>query len=264
MSVFLSLIAIIGFASQLRFHKLTVDTSITFTVSTLIIILFIAGYFSVLDIATNILMFTGFILFLRYFLTIFNNKEKLLQSYDQFFFFIILSLLFFILTRTDFYSLFNGSDNFSHWARATKIIMENNRFFIGSDPIFFPDYPPGTALYNYFFLLYSENNNNNLMFAQGTLSIALISPFFKLAEKRLNFWLRLLSYIFLISTIYFFYHGLHTLTADIVLSLLFAINISAYLVNRYNSSRFFDLPIHIQLEMHCLDTFLKMLETFLL
>ena len=238
MILFLSLLSIIGYASRINFlRNKKFDTSIPFTISVLIIALFLSGYFEILRVASKIILFFGVSLFFWTCYEFLIQKKNDRNLKNQFCF-IFLCLLFWMLTRTEYYSFFNGADNFSHWARASMIIIENDRLFIGSDPIYFPDYPPGTALYNYYFFIFQPLSNNNLMFAQGTISIALLTPFFNIISQsfKSKFVIRSILYIFLISILYSFQQGLHTLTADIVLALFFGVAISGYFYNRYESN----------------------------
>lgn len=121
--------------------------SLFFSQCLVILILFLAGIFKLLEfsaIALNALS-------CLYFLYILVNDRKLLLN--QIYIYYPIYLLLFMLY---IYMYVNGTnyighgDEFNYWASQTKDFILNNRLPLGDDSIYWKMYHPGITLYNYF------------------------------------------------------------------------------------------------------------------
>lgn len=147
-------------------------------------------------------------------------------------FFVLSTIGLWILTRSEYYSNFVFVDDFSHWGRISKIIADNNRLIITSDAIWYQDYPPGMALFDYLFFQFSAYSENNAMFAHGVFIIAAFAQLFSIFLRPVNKYTFFGVSVFIYTLIYFFESGLHTLSVDLIVGVVFGIAVFGYLADR--------------------------------
>ena len=123
---------------------------------------------------------------------------------------------------------------FSHWGRVSKIIASNDRLIIPTDPLWFPTYPPGIALFDYFFFQFSDFSESDAMFTHGFFIFTALALVFSVVPKNINKYLFIFISLFIYTLIYFFGLGLHTLSADLILGVVFGVALFGYLLDRQN------------------------------
>ena len=85
----------------------------------------------------------------------------------------------------------------------TKAIKLSNAFYGPADAVNHVRYPPGSPLFQYFFMTFSHFSECALYFANGLIFLAAISVMVDLAERKT--WLLILSFIssFLLMSTFF-------------------------------------------------------------
>jgi hypothetical protein len=229
-----TVLSILGFSLLLnKTRRWPVDTTFLFVVTTIIIVLYLAGLISLLQETAATIMFIGISLFIIH--AIFRIKDKnIAEAFTSgVVFFLAGSVILCILTNTHFFSYFTDWDDFSHWARTSKIIYLNNGLVGPGDPVSAKDYPPGTSLFHYYVYQISGFLPQATFFAQGIIILAAFSQILVIVKNQ-----RLLAFLILIF-FYFLSHslssGLHGLSVDIVVAVLFGSSISLYWISGRSS-----------------------------
>ncbi|RTL56010.1 MAG: hypothetical protein EKK46_05325 [Rhodocyclaceae bacterium] len=143
----------------------------------------------------------------------------------------IVATLFFALYISNRQQLFHDWDEFSHWGTVIRAVVSANTFHFEPNPLYFQDYPPGTALFAYFVLTILGYSEGGAYFAYALILLAHCIPFFGLASRRGPVVL-MASITLSLVLIRFLGHGWSSVLIDHVLSVCFAGLISAYLVIR--------------------------------
>ena len=115
-----------------------------------------------------------------------NNKIEIdLFKYDIIIFLIGCIIIFVVTIQMKV----SAGDEFTHWGSVVKNMLATNKLSFDSDNwLYFPDYLPGTAVFQYFFsfnkgLLYSESN---LYRAMDILLLAGYLPILSYCRKEKN------------------------------------------------------------------------------
>lgn len=151
-----------------------------FTISTITLIVYIAGLLKVLLPASIILYMLGFVLMIYFLLT----KEW--KNYIQW---ISLSNLCFLIGSVIFLSFllhanFIHYDNFSHWAIIIKNTLKTNAFpTISSTVIDFKNYPLGTCSWIYYGCLFLGHAQSTMLFLQGLIIFSSFYCLFGIIEE---------------------------------------------------------------------------------
>lgn len=96
-------------------------------------------------------------------------------------FFIIVSVVLLGVLKG---SIFIGYDNFSHWALASKSLIENDRFANFTNPLSYYSYPLGSASFIYYFAeIYGGRSEWMQMFAQSALIAGMFTSLFAFAKN---------------------------------------------------------------------------------
>ena len=159
----------------------------------------------------------------------FNQRKILsLNAPSSLIYFSVMTLYLVFLTSTNFYSVYYGVDDYSHWGAISRVLIEKHRFVQAIDEVNIASYPPALALFQYYFLGHEGFSISGTLFAQGILVIVLLSTIFPMTWK--NSRSKTIVDIFLIilasqSIIWIFLKGFHTLWADLPLGLFFGVAI---------------------------------------
>lgn len=127
--------------------------------------------------------------------------------------------------------VFSQWDEFSHWGSIIRAIYMADSFHFNPNPLYFQDYPPGTALFSYFILHILGYSEGGAFFAYSLILLAYSIPIFGLAADRGRFFL-LIVFVATLILIRGLGHGWNTVLIDHILSVAFAGLLAAYLVLR--------------------------------
>ncbi|MEO7192063.1 MAG: hypothetical protein ABI051_13500 [Vicinamibacterales bacterium] len=184
--LFLAFCSVIGLTYGItRYSTCRVATAALAACSTVIVALYAAGLFGVLPAAANVLCATGLACLIpaarkgRVLATTYRHDGRLVW--------LVAALCvpwIFLWWRSDF--LFLNWDDISHWARVTSFLARENRLFDGSTTVIAAKgYPPGSALFHYFFLHVGGYSEPHVIFAHVLLTwaglCAIVGP---VAERR--------------------------------------------------------------------------------
>ncbi len=169
-----------GYVQYLR-KSVRTEFSVGLLFSGISSILVLAGILNLLRITAWVLFFGGL------FLTGYSIKQK--QRVNSILcagtvFFLLLAVLFpFLLYGSEFVHY----DNFTHWAVAARLLIENHRFPILQDPyILFTSYPLGSACFIYYFCeIVGASSEWLLMYAQAILMAGMIVSLFAFAKSHI-------------------------------------------------------------------------------
>lgn len=226
-----TILPVLGYSFFINYlFKLPLERLVLPVCSCIILVLYISGIYNLLAYTATILIYAGFLFSAFFFILHIKNKTiKTFLTYNSIFF--IAGVIFLILlTQSHYYSYLSFNDDFSHWGRISKVISYNNRLANTNDPVWFIDYPPGTALFHYFSMRLSEYSENAAYFSQGFLIICAYTFLFSVLNvKKLSITLFCLFYFYLLS--FSFGHGFHTLAVDLLVGVLFGTVLTAYWFN---------------------------------
>lgn len=157
-----------------------------FTISTITLIVYIAGLLKIL-FPVSILLYALGIVLMIYFLL-----KKEWENYIQW---ISLSNLCFLIGSVIFLSFllhanFIHYDNFSHWAIIIKNTLKTNAFpTINSTVIDFKNYPLGTCSWIYYGCLFLGHAQSTMLFLQGLIIFSSFYCLFGIIEEKKRFLL---------------------------------------------------------------------------
>lgn len=150
-----------------------------------------------------------------------------------------LVLFFSLKVSPDF--TFLGWDEFSHWARYSKLLIETSQAQASNDSILFPTYPPGINLWHYYICGPNGYLEWKVIFAQAVLVISAIGLISSGVDKRAS--LSSLPIFAVVLALYFsFGASLYDLYTDGILGLFFA---AALLLAKQLNARGYELKIFI-------------------
>lgn len=139
--------------------------------------------------------------------------------------------LFFILYGVNSSLEFHQWDEFSHWGTIIKALYESNTFHLNPNPLYFQDYPPGTALFAYFVLTIIGYSEGGAYFSYSLILMGYCIPIWTLASLR---GYRPLCFTIAVTLVLvrLMGHGWYSVLIDHVLSVCFAGVFAAYLLYR--------------------------------
>ena len=239
MGIVVALLAISGYGLYIhRLVKCPFESSLLLVCASLICLVYLSGLFGCLQIAAQILLGIGVMLFLADVLLRWRSGTIVKGISPGVFFLLLSTAGLWILTRSEAYSYLMTVDDYGTWARMSKIIASNNRLIIPTDAISFQDYPPGMALFDYLFLQFGEFSENRAMFSHGIFIIASFAQLFSVIPNNINryvlFGVNIFIYALINALIWYFETGLHTLCVDLILCVVFGIASFGYLAGRQN------------------------------
>lgn len=144
---------------------------------------------------------------------------------------VAVTVLFFVLYAINRPKMFHDWDEFSHWGTVIRTIFGANTFHFDPNPLYFQDYPPGTALFAYFVLSVLGYSEGGAYFAYALILLAHCIPLWDLARRQgpLALALAIVSALMLVRVLG---HGWASVLIDHILSVCFAGLVAGYLVIR--------------------------------
>lgn len=143
--------------------------------------LFVAGLLNILQEMTWIIFLYGLFLAIKSII----SKDSLKNLFKPGTLFFIIATAFFLFLL--YGSKFETSDNFSHWANATKVLMDTDLFpnTNSVDWYRYPSYPIGSACFIYYFSEIIGIQSEWLqMWAQAILMTGMISSLFVFVKQK--------------------------------------------------------------------------------
>jgi hypothetical protein len=224
----LTLMSLLGYASYIsRRNKWSVEETLLWSISSLIVLLYAFSLIKVLQFATYCLFGIGLFLLLLNIVMCRNDVKQLKKVFlsPGILTFILGSLFIWIKYRDYTYASW---DEFSHWGFAIKQMFSLNGLVGPHDALRFKDYPPGTALFQYFVLKIIGYSEGNAYVAQNILLFSTITCLLQ-GHKSNRPVQYLLGTLLGVGAIESFGLGPEAIYADSVLACLFGATIVTYL-----------------------------------
>jgi hypothetical protein len=89
-------------------------------------------------------------------------------------------LIFFLLDRR---GEFIAWDEFSHWGSVIRAFYEAGSYNVSPNPLYCQDYPPGTALFSYYVLLFLGYSEGHAFFSFSLLLLCYLTPLVVFASR---------------------------------------------------------------------------------
>lgn len=228
-------LAVLGYGLLLkRSSKWPLESSLLFVCASMLCLLYFSGLLGCLHLAAQVMLGIGVLLFLTGILSRLKSGTLAPCLSPGVLFFLLSVLGFWFFTRSNYYANLSEWDDFSHWGRISKIIAGNHRLIIPADAVWLQDYPPGMALFDYLFFQFSGFSERIAMFSRGVFVFAAFSQLFSVIPGKFNKYSFAGISLFLYSLIFFLKSGLHTVSADLIVSVVFGSAIFGYLADRQN------------------------------
>lgn len=178
----------LAFATAVSFYlRIPLGAGFLLYPSTVILCLYIADFFGVLQPASQFIHFMTILLFLGWARKVWlaGDWQRVQQDLPRYFLigsicaFAIVQAALLCSTR-EFYSW----DEFSHWGTIIRLIYEANTFHFTPNPLYFQDYPPGLALFSYHFLQVTDYSEGSAYFSYALLMFCFSASLVQLAANR--------------------------------------------------------------------------------
>lgn len=215
-----------------NFFKIKIEKAIPITVVFIIVLIYIAGLFDNLNLGLKIVqaifvitIFYNLIFFIKLIKnrTIYENLKRIITPGLLIFIGLILCLIILNHNR-----LLEEYDEFNHWALIVKNMYINNAYgTIENSIVTFNEYPPFTAIFQYFLLKINGAYSEDLIIiAQGILYISMIIPICNNVDFEKNFKNLILIIPSIIILPLIFYRGFFiNILVDGFLGILFGIGL---------------------------------------
>lgn len=227
----LAVASVLGYVMVLhKAFRWKASVSLLPVICAIICLLFAAGLVGILSITAKILLTAGLIFLLAVLPEIWKERGADSRKDQGLIYFLAASGGLYLLTRLGFYSQLHSMDDFSHWARVSKVIHLNNRLIEVADPIYFKDYPPGTALLDYFFSHALAISANSMLFAHAVLAVAAIAGILgaATASPTKGSALPWSVLVFSVLVLNAFTLGFHSLGSDLLIATLMGAGVAMY------------------------------------
>ncbi|WP_254907611.1 hypothetical protein [Candidatus Enterococcus lemimoniae] len=248
----LFILSTLGYTLYLKKRNIVVEFIPVIIFSSVIPILFIGGLLNILKLTILSILAVGVFLLLSFFWKNKNIKKEFRDLLSPgILFFLFFCLVFAINTRGN---LFLHYDNFSHWALIVKSLGLTGQLpNFNIDVIMFNSYPPGSALFVYFFAKVVGLTEANAIFAQILLILACITTLFawtrKFQDPHLKSSKKQNAILILTTVLAFYLFNGPTFMKDLLvdnLLLLFsvaAMNIIFYYFDNFKKALLLSLPL---------------------
>lgn len=216
---YLSIFTLIPSAILFSFHvKRTLAFSLLFAISTTVLILYLGGFFLPLSILKGCIqgLLAAYIIYSVYDLGLKLIKTKIeIFKFEILFIFALLCFLFFRYHG----ATFEFWDELSSWGTMWKELIFYNRNLSLGDTMYISTYPPGSALFQFFFTNTSNIQEGAAYFAQNLILCLPLICLFEKAKNRYNALLYIIFSTALLSCL--FEAGWKSLYVDALLPSLF-------------------------------------------
>jgi len=230
-------------ASDLKF-----DLVLPVTFFSVILVAYIMGLLGLLRLLNLIVLLITLLFVIRAGIHVFQHKLKLSMLLRK----VITPgfIVFFILVGLTLYTtrglLFTGWDEFSHWGLVVKNMVSLDTFASdAASTTMFKDYPPATALLQYYFLSYNPIFvEADIVRAMLVFSYSLMIPMVQFTK--LKDWIKIPFYtlMFYCLPLIFYYNFQTTIYVDAVLGLLYF-----YLIYTYGLASKVDTSLIVRLSL---------------
>jgi hypothetical protein len=187
-----------------------------FIFSSITTILFCAGLINIMPLAVNLIYYSGLVLFTAQIYFVFKRKYSLKPLFHPSIIIFVLSLLGMMFYLKGL--ILTHYDNFSHWGLIVREMVMLGGLPDGSTIVTFQNYPPGSAVFIFYFLEILGNHESYALMAQSFLVIACLMPMFFFSS-----WRRPIVILLLISASFALllinWGSFYNLLVDIVLGL---------------------------------------------
>jgi len=232
------LLFLLSFAGYfIYFSKLSFEASVLpiAILSSIVTFLYAASLVGVLLPGAYIVASVGLILGIT---TVYKARKDIktgLAPFNKpgFVLFFIAAILFWLKLSMATYSM---GDEFTHWGFMVKEMSLRNSLPPANSALLFLDYPPGTAIFQYYLSIFTGWSEGATYVAQAMLLLSAALCLLKgLAWKN---WVKMLAiFSFFYFAIYIFGHGVLSLLVDTVLGVLFGAAIFSYFRSDLNGSK---------------------------
>lgn len=166
-------LALLGYCLFIRrYLRWPIEATLFFIISLVIILLYGFAYLDQLSLGAVLLLILGLLMILSAPFYLPKQREILWQEYlTPGFVFCISSIIIFGLIAK-YIGITVSGDDIGRWLPHAKWIYVHRGFLTAKDFTINPDYPPGSALFYYFFLQLSHFSESNLFFYQVFLLLA--------------------------------------------------------------------------------------------
>ena len=178
---FFGFLSILGYCFAFkRFLRLRIESTTLLILSFIVSISYIAAYLHVLKMIAMILQLLGGLFFLT--TPFYIKKGKFLQDYlTPGFTFVVLTTFLFIFLATKIIPM--NWDGNTHWVPLAKLLFHNYGFVNSTDIVGHKSYPPGGALFIYFFMqLFHHFKFSGVYIAQAVFQILPLTLLFQEAR----------------------------------------------------------------------------------
>jgi hypothetical protein len=203
-------------------------------ISSVVTVLYISDFLSLMRLTSLALLAGGVFLFVQLAIQGYGKRAYLTSRRTALLSVLILGLLF--LYDLNSTAAFQNWDEFSHWGTVIKTMYHANSFHFSAQGIhlYFQDYPPGTALFSYFFLRATGYSEQVIYFAHSLILIAGCLPIIGIAinTSPLRGGLAVIACYLLVIALG---QGWSTVLIDQILAVLFAGALGSYWLLRDSS-----------------------------
>ncbi|VVM36139.1 hypothetical protein PS662_03085 [Pseudomonas fluorescens] len=125
---------------------------------------------------------------------------------------------------------FLGWDEFSHWALVAKYLIAENRLFTADSQIMFLAYPPGTALFQYYFAQVMGAADGTILFAHMSLLAAAVLALVSNSARKPLVAISILMVCFVV--IYGLGYDIYEIYVDLILGALLGAAVAILLAKK--------------------------------
>ena len=196
----------------------------------IVCLLFYGGMLGYLHETKLALQFIGnlciIFLIIKYFDKLFVSLKVIWYTY-QYRLFILGTIFLFVLTRLPQYEMLISFDDIGHWARTTKLISLNQHLIMADDSLGVKTYPPGIALFQYYFGILTPISHIGMFYAQSIFVLCTLTPIASNANAngQQKICANLLFIFIVLGT---FNIAFHSLNGDLWVACLWGAGLAAY------------------------------------
>ena len=180
-------------------------------------VLFIAGLVHHMSLAAELIFYSGILLSVIYLILFFFKNISFRWSLHPSLVFFYLSVLFVLLYMRG--SLFLNYDDFSHWGLVLKEIVRLDGLPDASTLVTFQNYPPGSAVFIYYFLNRIGFHESLALMAQGFMTMAGFTVLFMFSSWK-RAWTVILPFVISLTLLLVNAKIFYSLLVDIILGLV--------------------------------------------
>ncbi len=252
LKLFLLIASLSGYVFVLRrWLGVPAAVGLAATIGALITFLYAADFVGWLKLAANMAYLAGWFGFVGCAWLFIKGRDPDLRGRASALPLLILVVALLCLYRLSAGGAFVSWDEFSHWGTIIKALYSADTFHFNPNPLYFQDYPPGTALFAYFVLQILGYSEGHALFSYSLLLIAFCLPLLYLAWMAGPRWgVGTVILVAILVSRLGLGHGWMTTLIDHVLSVMFGGTIAAYLLLRKKNARLW--PLSIMLTALCL------------